>query len=681
MAIAIEYIDERSALFEEVIKLGNKYRVTLGFMPDGGFLEHAQKRWIIVAHHQKELVGYLMFRITSKLSRISIVHLCVKDEFRGKQVSSKLLDKLVESYKSSLTGITLSCRTDYKFANKLWEGYGFICKTKVRSRSVQENYLNKWWYDFNTPNLFSILDDSSDKIQALLDTNIILKLRDSDVIDNIEASEDPRCLQADWLVDEVNFKYAPEIFNEIARDGNNKRAHETRVFLNNFDEALFDIEIFKEREIALRDEFPRSNENYTSDRKHVATCIAAQIPYLITLDRGILDKREILESKYNIQVYTPQELVLGIDQLLNRETYSPVKLKGVSFHSVSKVCHRELDSLVEKFKLNKEKRTTFQKIVLAIINDLSNSRLKVIKSENLPIAFYGYELLRNKINISFIRLLNSDIKQTLFTQIISDFITKSCDLKENVVELSLKDNSDFSDAQVTLLIKMGFSREANSNLWKKIVCNKIIHSSEISKLNLGVQMGNDDVLLDFELKNFPLKILDLEIPCYIIPIKPYWAGQLFDFYIAGEDLFGANPHKIWNFENVYYRSTKPITEISPARILWYASEDKKCSRSKAIVASSYLEEVMTNKPKELYKSNKHYGIYSWRNIYELCEKNLEQPIRALRFNKTEVFKQHVPLQLIREIFISNNRKENTFASPVKVESEIFNQIYKIGSEK
>lgn len=681
MIIEVKYIDEKDILFKDVMKLGNRYRTTLGFMPDGGFLEHAQKRWIIVAHYQKQLMGYLMFRITSKLSRISIVHLCVKDEYRGKQVSSKLLDKLVEVHKTSLTGITLSCRTDYKFANKLWENYGFVCKTKVRSRSIQENYLNKWWYDFNTPNLFSVLDDSSSKIQALLDTNIILKLRDSDTIDEIETSEDPRCLQADWLVDEVDLKYAPEIFNEIARDENSKRAQETRNFLNNFNVALFDIEVFKDIEIALRDEFPRSNENYTSDRKHVATCIAAQIPYLITLDRDILDKREVLESKYNIQAYTPQELVLEIDQLLNQETYSPIKLKGVSSHSVSKVCHNELDPLIEKFKLNKEKRNSFQKIVLATINDLSNSHLKVVKSQDQPVAFYGYESLKNKINISFIRLLDGDIKQTLFTQIIFDFITKSCNQKQNIVELCLKDNNDLSDTQIALLMNMGFTKEINSILWKKVVCNKIIHSSEISDLALSMPISEDNTLVNLELKNFPLKISDLDIPCYIIPIKPYWAGQLFDFNIAGEDLFGADPSRMWNFENVYYRSIKPITEVSPARILWYASTDMKCSRSKAIIASSYLEEVITGNPKELYKTNKHYGIYSWKNIYELCEKNLERPIRALRFNKTEVFKQHIPLQLIREIFISNNRKENTFASPVKVESEIFNQIYKIGSEK
>jgi hypothetical protein len=182
-------------------------------------------------------------------------------------------------------------------------------------------------------------------------------------------------------------------------------------------------------------------------------------------------------------------------------------------------------------------------------------------------------------------------------------------------------------------------------------------------------------------KFFPLKFSDLEIPCYIIPIKPYWAGQLFDTYISGASLFGALPDKIWNIENVYYRNPKPVTEIAPARILWYASTDKQVERSNAIIASSYLDEVMTDKPKILFQKNKHYGIYEWKNIYDLCKQNIENDIRALHFCNTEIFHNPIKLPQIRKIFIANGKKENTFTSPVKVHNNIFNQIYLLGNGK
>ncbi|MCD8032040.1 MAG: hypothetical protein LUF85_14780 [Bacteroides sp.] len=88
---------------------------------------------------------------------------------------------------------------------------------------------------------------------------------------------------------------------------------------------------------------------------------------------------------------------------------------------------------------------------------------------------------------------------------------------------------------------------------------------------------------------------------------------------------------------------------------------------------------MTGKPKDLFRQNKHYGIYEWKNIYELCKNNIENPIRALRFSGTEVFKKPVNYQKVREIFVENGKPANTFASPVLIESNIFNYIYQLGT--
>ena len=185
-----------------------------------------------------------------------------------------------------------------------------------------------------------------------------------------------------------------------------------------------------------------------------------------------------------------------------------------------------------------------------------------------------------------------------------------------------------------------------------------------------------------ERKLFPLKIKGLSIHTYIVPIKPYWAGQLFDLTIAGEDLFGANPEKLWSFENVYYRHTKPITEKYPARILWYVSgKDLRYSHARSIVASSYLTEVMTGKPKDLFHVNRRYGIYEWKDIYKLCGSDINKDIRALKFCHTEVFDYPIPFAKIQEIFISNGRKRNTFASPVEINDIIYFQLYQLGKWK
>lgn len=46
-----EFINSKNRFFPGVIALGKKTSVTLGFMPDGGFEDHANKNAIIIAHN------------------------------------------------------------------------------------------------------------------------------------------------------------------------------------------------------------------------------------------------------------------------------------------------------------------------------------------------------------------------------------------------------------------------------------------------------------------------------------------------------------------------------------------------------------------------------------------------------------------------------------------------------
>ena len=152
---------------------------------------------------------------------------------------------------------------------------------------------------------------------------------------------------------------------------------------------------------------------------------------------------------------------------------------------------------------------------------------------------------------------------------------------------------------------------------------------------------------------------------------------MFDKLIAGESLFGADVQKLWNVENIYYRSTKPINERFPARILWYVSADKKHSRSKAIVACSYLDESLTGLPKDMFRRYKHYGIYEWENIYNLCNKNVETLVRVLKFSQTQLFEKPVSYSTVSQILGT----KNTFASPVLISEDKYISIYKLGHEK
>lgn len=676
--MTIEFIDNTNRFFQDVKALGKKNSATLGFMPEGGFEDHARNKCIIIAHDGKVLAGYLMYRIVSRFSRISIVHLCVNDDYRGKCVSVALLNALKEKYEKTLKGISISCRTDYEHASSLWRNYGFSPIGRVRSRSFEENYLNRWWYDFHQADLFS--DTSSSKVKALLDMNIIVKLRDAERGEGLKPDEDPRGLMADWLVDETELCFAPEAYNEIDRDENHQRATQTRMFLSSF--TQLDVDVAEQKKIVkdLEDVICGKTENDISDRKQVASCIVSQTPYFITYDDGLLNKREEIEKRYPIQLYNPQEFIIQIDRLLHGKDYLPNQLEGVSSDSLSKLSPQEMSYCIDKFWQQKEgeEKQHFGVLVSDLINK-QGGKLFVMKRNGETIAFYGIYEHQESIDIELLRISEKDTCNSLFFQIISEILKKN--LSSNKPKIFFKEKY-ISEEQKETLVRFGFILQ--DNCFVKFVFNGIIAKEDVSGVihqsypSIAIE-HNDSILFEVEKTLFPLKIKGLNIPSYIIPIKQYWAGQLFDMSIANEDLFGANPEKLWSFENVYYRHTKPITERYPARILWYVSGNgKSFSHAKSIVASSYLVDVMTGKPKTLYRVNKRYGIYEWEHIYELCEGDVDTDIRALKFCHTELFKYPVCFEKIQEILISNGRKKNTFTSPIVIDETIYFQIYQLG---
>lgn len=513
--------------------------------------------------------------------------------------------------------------------------------------------------------------------------NIIVKLREAESFEVASPLEDPRGLLADWLIDETELCFAPEAYNEIDRDKNLQRAAKTRKFLSSFSQLQVDIEKQKKVVSELESIICGTSENDISDRKQIASCIVSHTPYFITYDEGLLSKKARIEEKYPIQIYNPQEFIIQIDQLIHGKEYLPNQLRGVYSDSISKLSSRELSSCVDRFWMQKkgEDKQVFSTSVYNMIN-VKGGALYVLKRNREVIAFYGFIEKQDSTDIELLRISAKDICGAIFFKLISEIlqVTLKCDKSKIVLKEKF-----ITEEQKEILSNFGFVRQ--DNYYVKYVFNRVIAKEGIFQITQRIYPEvtinhSDRVLFEVERKLFPLKIKGLNIPTYIIPIQPYWAGQLFDTAIASEDLFGANPTKLWSFENVYYRHTKPIKERFPARVLWYVSgSDKFYSHTKAIIASSYLTDVMTGKPKTLFRVNKRFGIYEWKDILKLCDGNINTDIRALKFDHTEIFDYPINYNKIQEIFVSNRRKKNTFASPVEINDSIFFQIYQLGKWK
>ena len=668
----IEFINNHHPLYPAVKQLGKKYRATLGLMPEGGFDDYAMGKCIITASENGQLMGYLMYRLTSRYGRIAIVHLVVDKPYRKQGVTTALLDTIRDRFKDSgAQGMVLNCREDFKTPSKLWERYGFIAKGQKRSRSFETHYLTTWWYPFDQKDLFTLAYEESDKVRALMDANIIMKLRDAETEHRqpLDPKEDPRCLLADWLVEETDLCYAPEIFNEIYRDMDLERRQRTSVFLSNFAQVPYNVEEQKKTARELKKILTGSTDNDESDRKQVACCIAAGIPYFITYDAEIIKKKDEIAEWYDLEILTPQEFLMKIDQLLHSEKYAPVLLRGVAWHTMSRLNSKSLRNCIEKFRAVRqcERKLDFENAVNDCVN--KEGEIYTVSNQGAVVSFSGVSKNEEEARIHFLRVAEGPLCTSLFCQIVTDLL-RTC-VEEGRKRIVIEDRY-LTVEQRSFLLNFGF--QTQNEEFVKEIRNEIVTTADLPWQNLSSQQ-----LLRIENVFFPLKIRDLDIPCYIVPIRPYWAGQLFDSVVSGGQLFGADPSRLWSFENVYYRHTKPITEKAPARILWYESNDKQeRTRSKRVVACSYLTEVYTDKPKVLYKMFKHYGIYEWGDVYKLSGGKTDVNIRALKFNHTELFAHPIEMEVVNDVLERYGHGRSTFPSPLKVKKEVFFDLYEMG---
>ncbi|RAW01084.1 GNAT family N-acetyltransferase [Pseudochryseolinea flava] len=685
----ITSVSHRDEMLHKVITLGDKNKQTLGMLPEGAFHQHARRKTILAAIDDGKLAGYLLYRISQKKRFVSITHLCVSPEYQGRGISTSLLMELKGKYKDVFSGMMLSCRADYSHASRLWEKFGFKARTKKRSRAKKEFYLVKWIYDFGNPNLFSDLPSEGQKIRAVLDSSVLIKLSESSTRESAEVHS----LEADWLEDEVEFVCTQEVFNEINRDENLLRAQKTRDFLRKFEVINFRPDLRDRLAEELKLLIKGKTDNAESDRKQIAEAMAAGVMYFVTLDQELLDLNESLYQKYSIEILRPVEFVLLVDEVSNSLDYRSFRLAGADYDT-SRIRGEDIEPLVRSFSgcVPNETRQELRTMISECANDVTKGLVRVVRDKTAEaIASYGIVLHESNLIVRFIRIKRTNISSVLFQQLIRDIILlgirKACNTIV-VKEIQLLDDEKL------MLQALGFDLCAAA--WRKICLTGFMPLSDVlshivvkNGLNIPASLFvlsdgtvKTNLVADLERKLWPLKIEDLDLPVYIIPIRPLWAAQLFDFYIANVSLFGATPSLAWSRENIYYRSVNPVSEKAPARILWYvSSEEKVIGRSRGIVATSYLDEVYVDRAKDIFRKYKRFGVYEWKDIYQLADGAVLSEIKALKFSDTEVFRNVVTLDKINEIMIKNNRRTNTFASPVEVSIAIFKEIYVTGKNE
>ncbi|MEH2212228.1 GNAT family N-acetyltransferase [Nostoc sp.] len=691
--IKIEEIDDKSPYLPAVIELWGLNRTTLGFFPKGAFADRAKDRQILVAlDPQAGCIGYLLYR--HSYDRITIVHLCVDGEYQNKKVARLLVNHLKQITQEKYTGIGLNCRRDYNLAG-MWSKLGFVPQYEKEGKSKDKKLLTFWWFDHGHQNLFSNthIHKLESKLCVVIDANIFFNLyRDED-----SSNEESRLLLADWLEPELELCITDEIFNYISLVNDDKERESQRQLAKSFvslpclSKSLDEICQNLQKVI-----YPKNIIFSELDLRHLARAIASESHVFISNKKELLDIADKIYDKFRLSILTLNELLIQLDELRNKPDYQPVRLAGTLLKQVP-VKRGQEDFLTNYFTcINQgETKTGFQQQLRRFLAEVDKFVCYiVIEGENQPLALFVYgKHKKNELEVPLLRVGNNHLSATLARHLIFQSVLYSANEHRQFTRIT---DLSLDETVITAIQEDNFIRVHNG--WLKINLAVAETASQLSirlatlasnlgqEYNFCIQIADSlntnnlttDVQVSANIERFlfPGKIIDAEIPNFIIPIKPRWAQDLFDSNLARQTLFGSKIELAFNREAVYYRSVRNSRGLkAPCRIIWYVSQgdyNSYCGIS-SVRACSFLDEIIIDQPKNLYQRFQRLGVYKLTDIMNVSQ-DKDGNIMAIRFSNTELFKYPINLKQVQKII---NKKES-FQSACKITNDFFKKLYNLG---
>lgn len=692
----IEIVDSNSPHLAAVKKLGRENAYTLGFLPEGAFDERAQKKQIVAAIDENErCVGYLLYRIANRKAKI--VHLCIDESSRCKGVARVLIENLKLTTKD-LLGISLKCRRDYE-ATKVWKKFGFIPIGESKGRGKEAKTLIYWWLNHGHPTLFdiSVEENNKEKINIVVDANVFFDFDDESRDGFVESNS----LKADWLEDSLNICLVDEIYQEINRNedatirlASREKAAQFSLLSCNKTKAQT---IYKEIEGFFPKDKSRLTDRDRSDIQQVSEAICSDVQYFVTRDNFLLKRiSDKVFNQFGVKIIRPSDLIIQIDEIRRESEYQPARLSGTEI-KMTLVKGGQVDDLTNAFQY-REPKAHFQKNFRSYLSKPEIFTCFQIIDENhklLALIVYG-NLEQSILEVPLFRISKNKLSATLVRHLILKAIHDS--LSKGKTSIRFKD--EFLDNEIkTALVDEGFieTHEGWVKFHIKLVATKAEIPQELKQITIKTKdeeafLNNiSDILnksyfeldaqifADIEKSLYPIKISDALLPCFIIPIQPQWAKELFDEELANQGLFRAKRDLALRKEQIYYRSKlNPGGLKSPARVLWYVSQGKtNYVDVGAIRACSMIDEILIDKPKSIYKSFKRLGIYEWKHVYTLAKNNIDNEIMAIRFSHTQLFQKPVKFETLKRTLESYNCKSR-LQSPAQISQDAFIEIYKKG---
>lgn len=658
---------------KHIVDLADKNRATLGLIPRSVFADLAGQGCLLAAEDEHgAIAGYAMFALAR--GRVRLIHLCVSEGHRGRGVAEALVRGISSSH-PDMAGIVLKCRRDYE-ANKVWPALGFEYKNEVPGRGKDRAPLVVWWRSHNLPDLLNTDTTDDEAMVVAIDHNVFIDLA---IDPTREGAEESQVLQGDWLRGQIVLKVTRESSNEIGRLSDEAERRRQRVGLSSFPPLEYDAAKEDEVRDAWRNAVGPVEPEHSSDSNHVVSAAAGRARVFVTRDEELIARfAGPAADLFGLRIIHPSEVITHLDELENADRYRPADFRGTSY-SVS-VCGAGASGRLSQFldMPGGERRADYQRLLRRIEAAPNVEQFWVQDAHEDVVAAWAEAASPREpvLEVPFLRIRSPlQLAPTIARAVVHR-------LRRSALERSLT-AIRVSDQHVARVVRAALSEDGFVPLDDALVAGVLDVRSTSALLEAAANhlLGgwleeavvdgtqSQQRVLDLERTVWPAKLLDTDLPNYIVPIRRQWASELLGFdhsLLHRPDPLGISR------EHVYYRS--PLNNPqSPARLAWYVSDTTPRGVG-AVVAVSHLTAVEVDSPEVLYRRYQRLGVYSRNDIAHSTRNGVAT---ALRFVDTEVFDRHVRYEELREM--AGARRLGSIQSPTMINSTLFGKIYRSGT--
>jgi ribosomal protein S18 acetylase RimI-like enzyme/predicted nucleic acid-binding protein len=683
-------VTSSDARLTDVIGLWRAHSGTLGFFPLGAFKDYAGRGCILAAiDADGALVGYVLYR--ESRGWVVVVHLCVSRDYRGRGVT-RMLVKALRERTQSLMGLRLRCRADFE-ATKLWPKLGFH-QAAERPAQSEGNTLLTWIMDYGAPDLFTNLDAESLPV-AVLDMNIVMDL----VLDDREHREEALPLLEPWVRDAFQIAVTSEIMTEIGRGENWTQRGRLRNWADSqvlLRPTPVDSEAEHARVVELLG-LP-TTDRAASDRRHLAHAVAGGAEVFVTRDQWLLDRAVDIHNQLGLRVERPGTLIGDLDLSRQPERYEPARLAGTMLTG-RRPRAEEIDALARHFAHTADGETP-SRLVKVLSASLANpasieARMAGDADGNI-LSLDVSEQHGAEITISTLRLRAGTLNATMARHLVWSRIAAGRTSGVTVVRLADQYESPTLSEDLSAL---GFARADGG--WAKLLLRGTLSRQEATdavraaaqEFHLGAagfEALVDDInsapadlarVLRAERALWPLKIRDAEVPCYLVPIQPQSALQLFDERMASESLLGGITKLLLQTENAYYKSATPAVIKGEGRVLWYISgmgQSRGYSNAGTIAAAAQITDVMIGPPRIVFRAYKRLGVFTYNDVAQIAANEARGQVLGFRFTRHEALRRPVAFGAAQKLLREMSGSKNQFMSAVAIRPSVWCALYAAG---